>query len=84
MRNMNWETTQLPKLTGGLGIGNFQHQNLALLAKWIWRVLNENNAYGGNLLMLCTMRLQLGTVGLDPFYMVLVSPFQDLFVKQWT
>lgn len=41
MYNVNWETTQLPKLLGGVGIGNFQQCKLSLLAKRIWRSLTE-------------------------------------------
>lgn len=35
VHNINLETTQLTKLMGGLGFGNFHSQNLALLAKWV-------------------------------------------------
>lgn len=43
MHNVNWEITQRSKLTGGIGIGNLRHHNLALLAKWIWHFLHEKD-----------------------------------------
>lgn len=32
-----------PQHNGGLGLGGLQNKNLALLAKWGWRVINEEN-----------------------------------------
>lgn len=39
-----WNTIQLPKMFGGLNVGNLHHHNLSLLFKWLWRYLNEPNA----------------------------------------
>lgn len=40
-----WEKLELPKILGGLGIGNLLQKNVALLFKWIWRLFNEPNAF---------------------------------------
>ena len=32
-----WRQIALPKLLGGLSIGNLLHRNIAMLFKWIWR-----------------------------------------------
>lgn len=39
-----WDTIELPKKLGGLNIGNLQHKNIALLFKWVWRLLIEPNS----------------------------------------
>ena len=36
-----WNILQLPKILGGLGIGNIKHKNIALLFKWVWRFFEE-------------------------------------------
>ena len=38
---VNWETTFLHLVVGGLGIGNLATKNKALLAKWSWKFLME-------------------------------------------
>ena len=39
-----WETTCSPKDLGGLGIGNLDKRNIALLSKWLWRFPLEKEA----------------------------------------
>lgn len=34
-----WRLLEVPKSLGGLGLGNIQHKNLGLLAKWLWRFI---------------------------------------------
>ncbi|XP_021726206.1 uncharacterized protein LOC110693390 [Chenopodium quinoa] len=41
---LSWETLQIPKEKGGLGIRSARQSNSAFLAKLGWRVLNEPNA----------------------------------------
>lgn len=36
-----WNILQLPKILGGLSIGNIKHKNIALLFKWVWRFFDE-------------------------------------------
>lgn len=38
---IKWEKVQLPRLLGGLSVGNILHRNIALLSKWIWRYFTE-------------------------------------------
>ena len=44
MHNINWAISQQPQLSDGMGIGNFKYRNSALLAKWMWRFINEIDA----------------------------------------
>lgn len=49
-RNMswvNWEQISKPKKLGGLGLGNLLFKNRALLMKWIWRFVNDNQPMWG-------------------------------------
>jgi len=41
---VNWETVQLPKLSGGLGVRNLRIHNECLLMKWLWRYVEEEQA----------------------------------------
>lgn len=40
---VKWRTVCQPKGMGGLGVRDIRVVNLSLLAKWRWRLLNENN-----------------------------------------
>ena len=44
MALVSWEKVVLPKNFGGLNCGNLLHRNISLLAKWIWRFINEPQA----------------------------------------
>ena len=41
---IKWSFAQLPKIFGGLNIGNLLSRNLGLLFKWIWRYFQEPKA----------------------------------------
>lgn len=41
---VGWEQVCKPKELGGLGIGNIRKRNEAMLAKWLWRFLQERDA----------------------------------------
>ena len=41
---VKWQTAQLHKQSGGLGIRNLGLQNRSLLSKWLWRFNNEEEA----------------------------------------
>lgn len=41
---MKWRRVCLPKSNGGLGVRNIKLVNLSLLAKWRWRLINEDGA----------------------------------------
>lgn len=41
---VDWRKITAPIGDGGLGLGSLKAQNLALLIKWWWRLLNENNS----------------------------------------
>ncbi|PNX99941.1 cysteine-rich receptor-like protein kinase, partial [Trifolium pratense] len=47
---IKWEQVCLPKEKGGLGVKNLEFFNLALLSKWKWRFLNDNDAIWAALL----------------------------------
>jgi hypothetical protein len=38
---VKWEDVCQPKSQGGLGVINSKAMNIALMAKWIWRILGE-------------------------------------------
>ena len=38
---VNWKTVCLPKDQGGLGVLDLEVMNIALLAKWLWKLFNE-------------------------------------------
>ena len=40
---VSWKTCSRSKKKGGLGIGNLRCKNKALLFKWLWRFLNEQD-----------------------------------------
>ena len=46
---VNWKTCCLPKQQGGLGITNIEMFNIALLAKWLWKLENDEG-FGTRLL----------------------------------
>lgn len=41
---VSWDLIQLPKILGGLSVGNLYHKNLALLLKWVCQYLHESGA----------------------------------------
>ena len=41
---VKWQTAQLHKQSGGLGIRNLGLQNRSLLSKWLWRFYTEEEA----------------------------------------
>ena len=43
---VGWSTVCLAKDKGGLGIGNLEERNKALLMKWLWRFPMERHLYG--------------------------------------
>lgn len=43
MCTVSWNSLKLPKILGGLGIGNLLEKNLALLFKWFWRYNDLEN-----------------------------------------
>ena len=45
-----WDLLLKSKSRGGLGIGNLKKKNLALLGKWIWRLLLEQNSFWGTVI----------------------------------
>lgn len=68
---VSWSQVQLPKILGGLGIGNLTHKNLSLLFKWVWRffespqqllcqVIRAKHKYPSNL---CITDLSIPTTG---------------------
>jgi hypothetical protein len=40
---VNWKTICQPKSQGGLGVLNTKLMNIALMAKWIWRIYSAEN-----------------------------------------
>lgn len=48
---VKWEWVEMPKQMGGLGVGNLLHKNMALLIKWMWRFMEENNALWKQVIM---------------------------------
>jgi hypothetical protein len=40
---VNWQTVCLRKDQGGLGILDLEKMNIALLAKWLWKLFNEDD-----------------------------------------
>ena len=42
---VNWQVVCLPKDQGGLGILDLELMNIALLAKWLWKLFNENGLW---------------------------------------
>lgn len=40
---IKWSTVFQPKGYGGLGVKDLEYFNLALLEKWVWRVMKEGN-----------------------------------------
>lgn len=42
---VNWKTCCLPKQQGGLGLINLEKFNIALLAKWIWKLEAEEGLW---------------------------------------
>ena len=38
-----WETLIAPKKVGGTRLGSIKNLNISLLAKWMWRLKNENS-----------------------------------------
>lgn len=41
---VKWETVNKSIADGGLGLGSFKAKNLALLAKWGWQYMEEEDA----------------------------------------
>ncbi|KAL4578421.1 hypothetical protein LXL04_014544 [Taraxacum kok-saghyz] len=41
---VEWSKVIASKKDGGLGVGSIKAQNLALLTKWWWRLINEENS----------------------------------------
>ena len=42
---VNWKTVCLPKDQGGLGVLDLKIMNIALLAKWLWKLFNEKGLW---------------------------------------
>jgi hypothetical protein len=42
---VSWDVVCLPKHHGGLGILNLDLINISLLAKWLWKLFNEDNMW---------------------------------------
>ena len=51
---VKWADLCLPKSHGGLGITASRRMNIALLLRWVWRILNEDGACGFGLFRLST------------------------------
>jgi hypothetical protein len=47
---VKWDQICLPKERGGLGVKNLEYFNLALLAKWKWRFINDGDAIWAGIL----------------------------------
>ena len=47
---VNWDTVFLSKEKGGLGIRNLSKFNRALLGRWSWRVVMEDNSMWRNVI----------------------------------
>ena len=67
---VNWPTVCRPKQQGGLGVINTKLFNIALMAKWIWRLFTDNNSQS-----LWAKLLQAKYQGLDGF--LLSNPAYD-------
>jgi hypothetical protein len=39
---VNWQIVCIPKDQGGLGVLDLEKMNIALLAKWLWKLFNEH------------------------------------------
>jgi hypothetical protein len=63
---INWDQICLPKIKGGLGIKNLELFNLALLSKWKWRLISENDALWSDLLRFRYGHLPSLVLGNDP------------------
>lgn len=44
IHSASWALLEMPKIYGGLNLGNLLHRNLALLFKWIWRFFSASPA----------------------------------------
>lgn len=49
--SIKWDSIELPKALGGLGVGNIMYKNLVLLFKWWWRFLQFDNTLWKRILM---------------------------------
>lgn len=49
--SVKWSSIELPKMMGGLGVGNIMHKNLTLLFKWWWRYSGADNTFWKRILM---------------------------------
>lgn len=47
---VRWDVVELPTNRGGLGVGCLLNKNIALLFKWIWRLLNEKQSMWGSII----------------------------------
>jgi hypothetical protein len=41
---VKWDVVCQPKRLGGLGVRDLRAVNISMLAKWRWRLLNDDNA----------------------------------------
>jgi hypothetical protein len=46
---VNWQTICMPKDQGGLGVLDLEKMNISLLAKWLWKLFNEDGIWQKNL-----------------------------------
>lgn len=51
MSLVKWDTVEMPKEWGGLGVGNLLTKNIALLLKWWWRYTKEDETLWKKIVM---------------------------------
>jgi hypothetical protein len=75
---VKWETICLPKAEGGLGVRDIRIMNISLLAKWKWRLLQNEDA-----LWVKVLSIKYGASVVSNQWVELVSPsrFDSLWWK---
>jgi hypothetical protein len=69
---VSWPSICQPKCQGGLGVMNTKAMNIALMAKWIWRIYSEQNP---ELLWLRLLKAKYKTEEIFSTNLVGCSPF---------